>query len=191
MEREREIVIEATASVYHQHAKAIENIIPVIEKFDGKILNKRLDTTMREAAPKGYYVKWITEYGQFKIELSNMDNRYPTGQFSCGYTRNREMTVWCGTYEECLETTEAGNWRIKAEPVVAALKKAAENAIKRCELLLDSLQNGDEIVAGMAKVCADLITYRKQYDSEVLELLGAYCTIENRSPDRNRLISTF
>lgn len=191
MEKEREVVIEATASVYHQHAKVIEAIIPVVKKFDGKVLNKRFDDAMREVVPNEYYIKWVTEYGSFKIELSNLGNRYPVGQYSCGYTRNREMTVWCGKYEECLETTAAGNWRIKAEPVVAALEKAAENARKRCELLLDSLQNGDEIVAGMAKVCADLIAYRKQYDSEVLELLGAYCTIENRSPNRNRLIDTF
>ena len=184
MEDNRKLMMEKTAEVYDFQAKAMRDVIPVVEKFDGKVFNKRIETAMMNVLGQGYYVKWKREYSWLEIEFDYFNNWSDSGRF---YTRNREAYVRFMKRAEVLES-DGYHERIKAAPIIEGLKKEADRLQKKAAMIREAIENGDEIVAGMVKIAEELRTYRSQYDIEVLELLGAYCVLNNQSPDTNRAI---
>ena len=191
MEDIRRRRMEKTAEVYDIHAKAMRDVIPVIQKFDGKVLNKRLDTAMATVLPKGMSAKWITWCDMFTIEFHFMDNYYKDGQYSVDYTENREATVRCGRYTDVFETTASGNWKIKAEPIINKLNERADVMESRAAAIHEAIAKADEIVAEAQAAVDPLIQFNHKYDSEIRELLGVYCTITEQGRNGNRTLSLY
>lgn len=187
MDKNRALKIEKTVEIYLDHAKALMSIVPVIQKFDGKIVNKRLDTEMQKVLPKGQGVRWVTKYGWLNIELWNINNWIDGAR---GYTDNREHTVRCGEYETVF-TADAGKWRLKAGPVIDAINKEIGRIHERANMLLDAYEKADQIRDEAAAAVEPLVAFCNKYDYEVKELLGLRFSVTNQSKDEDYSIKTY
>lgn len=69
--------------------KLYDKIIEVVEKFDGKVLNKRFDTALKKVDGRLGYNR---EYKRFEIEMSTFDNR------SCKSVKKDSFGYSCTIY---------------------------------------------------------------------------------------------
>jgi len=179
MNEDKKMMLENIVKVYEMHSEAMLALIPVFEKFDGKVIDKRLDTAMTDALPEGQHAKWITEFGNLKIHIWNQAN------FKCGkyydYPRNREIDYRMGRYEHVFDTTPSGKWRIKSAPIIAKLKEASAFYSERAEATNKVLLNADRIVEGIQERVTELKRYQDQFDYSALETLGAYVLLSGYS----------
>ena len=179
MYENKKMMLEKTAEVYEMHSKAMLTLIPVFERFDGKVIDRRLDTAMTGDLPEGQVAKWKTEYGYLKIGLWN------DFSFQCGkyweYPENRSTVYSLGKYEEVFESTPSGKWRIKAAPIIEALEGASGYYSFKAEETRKVLNNADAIIEGMKERVKELNRYQGQFDYEAMDILGAYVHVSGYS----------
>lgn len=145
-------------------------IIPVIKKFNGKVLNKRLETALKNVCSN----LWIESYcGFFIINFSCFDNRmcYSSkideyGRRNCLYSNldvirlNTCLHVYNRNKED-ISVTDTNN-RIKANILIESLecgKKQLEDEIKKNN---DALNKVDEWQSRMKKIIKDMQELRSE-----------------------------
>lgn len=182
-ENTRKTMMNATARAYREHAAALRAIIPVVNKFDGKIIDKRFETAMNAAAlPDGlnYHFSWVTTCGQLEIKAYNHNRSYretpdtPGGYACTGYIKNECAHVRAGEYADVFETTPGGKWRIRAAAIVPAIEAEAERAEKDAADVEQALENRDLMVSELQAIADQLRNFEKKYSHEARDLNGLY-----------------
>ena len=183
---DRKALILKTAEIYREHAVAFEAMIPVVEKFDGKIYNKRFENSLQNAVKEvgieHYSVSTITKYGDLRIEgkSHNNDFRYGTpdvnGYRDTGYTDNRDSTAYVGRYEgdedKVFEATPGGKWRLKSDLIVKKLMDHVEDMINRAELVESVLNNQSKMESEFQKVANAFKSFNEKWGYEARTLMG-------------------
>lgn len=185
-ESTRKTMINATAKAYREHAAALRAIVPVISKFDGKILDKRLETAMNAAAlPDGmkYHFSWSANYGEFRISAYNHNRSYketpdtPGGYACTGYIKNESICVYVGKYADVFDTTPGGKWRIRAAAIIPAIEAEANRAENDAAEVEKALENRAAMVAELQAIADQLRAFEKKYSHEARDLNGVYYSL--------------
>lgn len=145
-------------------------IIPVIKKFNGKVLNKRLETALKNVCNN---LRIESYCGFFIINFNCFDNRmcYSSkvdeyGRRNCVYSNldvirlNTCVHVY-NCNQESISVTDKNN-RIKADVIIESLecgKKRLENEIKENN---DALNKVDEWQSRMKKIIKDMQELRSE-----------------------------
>lgn len=175
MNEEKKIMLKKMADVYRMHSEAMLTLIPVVESFDGKVFNKRLETAMTNALPDGQYVKLYAEYGSLKISV-NINACCECGNHYY-YPANQREVYYVGRREAVFTTTPAGKWRINSAPIVERMKEAADYYAKQADEFDKVRLEADNILTEMRKRVQEINQYQNQFDSLALDILGAYVSI--------------
>ena len=119
--------------------KAWNIVIPIAEKFDGKVINKRLTTAINNELSKVFKhsyssVETFTTY--FRLNLSVRDNdSYRVGEYSCDYTEYTDSTY-------CQDITDI---RLEYKKLYPAIIKSIHDLIDMNDKLQYEIDNIDNI----------------------------------------------
>ena len=194
MEDSRKALVEKTIEVYETHIKAMQAAIPEIEKFDGKMYNKRFDNAILDAVKKVDGGMWFgskTTCGILWLEFSQFNNFIRDGKYSVSYTDNRETNVHAGSYETVFTTTESGRWRVKAASIVLAVNVHIKTIQARIDQLRNALAQADTIRAEAQEMATAYVNFKEKYSSEVLDILGLYFELRNISRNKDYSVKTY
>lgn len=158
-------------------------IIEVVQKFDGKVLNKRFDTALKKADSRLGYDRGMY---QFRINMSCFDNRCcksvkvdSNGYSSTNYINdyyvrlNGYLQPYSHNTNELSALTEE---RLIAENVIVSLnegKEKLEAEITRLEASLDKIAEWKEKLEALTKEVQGVM-------SEVPYLVRDYCDLNYR-----------
>lgn len=185
-ENTRKTMMSATARVYREHAAALRAIIPVVSKFDGKIIDKRFETAMNAAElPRGleYHFSYATTCGGLEIGAYNYNRSYketpetPGGYACTGYVQNERANVYAGAYADVFETTPGGKWRIRAAAIIPAIEAEAERAEKDAADVEQAAENRAAMVEELQAIADRLRAFEKKYSHEARDLNGLYYSL--------------
>ena len=176
-----------TIRVYREHVKAMESIIPVVESFDGKVINKRFETALNEVAlPDGlkYYFSYRIEYGCFKISGYNSNRSFPNepddlGYCSYSYVDNECFNVRVDKVEETMNT-DTGKLRIKSGIIIQKIYECMAYNTRLADELENAMNNQDDIRKEFQEVVNQLVAFNKKYSYNVRNKLGIYYDLEYR-----------
>ena len=158
-------------------------VIEVVQKFDGKVLNKRFDTALKKADSRLGYDRGMY---QFRINMSCFDNRCcksvkvdSNGYSSTNYINdyyvrlNGYLQPYSHNINELSALTEE---RLIAENVIVSLnegKEKLEAEIVRLEASLDKITEWKEKLEALTKEVQGVM-------SEVPYLVRDYCDLNYR-----------
>jgi hypothetical protein len=179
-EKTRSAMLEKTIKVYRENAAALMAIIPVIEKFDGKVFNRRFENAMNVATmPDGIKCHFNTSlrFATFEIEVYNYNRSYKhipddPNEYACtGYITNER--AYC-TIESniAFRTNAAGNYTICAPAIIEAVKKAAAYNEEKAAEIEKAIEQRPEMVEFFRAIAAQMKEFNDTYSSTARNLLG-------------------
>lgn len=158
---------------YRKVISLAEPIKEVLRKFDGKVLNKRLDTALK-AVDSGLSVNWrAMPYNIFEIEWF-IENRCittnPDRNGYCGAVYINEHTlsaVRCCDYDNCVI-----EGRINADQIIKALDEQMDEYRAWIQEAEDQLAHIDELQAGTKELYEAVKAHNKEISFIVDEYYG-------------------
>ena len=143
----------------------INEMREVIGKFDGKVINKKFETALRERTGEIITVKFsyrrveielvATRCGKSRVHPVESYPYFPLcinalegGTFESGYYKENQR----GQFVEVTEKTPAGNDRLIAENMLTAMNKAVKYYEKRITENSEALKHVDEYAAKVAEM---------------------------------------
>ena len=136
--------------------KAWNIAIPIAEKFDGKVINKRLTTAIDNELSKVFKhsystVETFTTY--FRLNLTVRDNdSYRVSEYSCNYTEYQDSTYCQGITDNRLEYS-------KLYPAIMKSIHELEETNKKLDY---EANNIDEIEKQFRHINAQIESFNKQ-----------------------------
>ena len=150
------------ARVYNELHCALESIVPVLEKFDGKVINVRLEKAMNEVLPggkNGISARLKNSYSEKKrIELFN---------------RNRciqhEGSVYYVTIDTCYIDISPG--RLNKSEAITAVNEEQSNLRKSANELLNSCNDVENAEMEYKNICKIIKDFNNKYHYSIRENL--------------------
>ncbi|MBR5604279.1 MAG: hypothetical protein IKW51_08770 [Bacteroidales bacterium] len=130
--------------------KLYDEIIPVIKKFDKKVLNKRLETALQQV---NQYLRIDRNYSSFSIMLYVQDNYVKSkpdrnGCCMASYVQTRQLSLTTalftsdGYMKDKIMIDDEG--RIRSDVIINALEQGRNNMEEHIKMLEESLPNVEE-----------------------------------------------
>lgn len=167
--------------------KLYEEIIELVKKYDGKVLNKRFDTALKKIDERLSYDR---QYNSFYIEFSVWNNRSckSTKTDSYGYSSTLYISTDCIRLNTYIQTYSHGrnepcmlcDERIIAKPIIEALNKGKagiEKTIADLENSIDKAQEYKEKCEALKKQMEEIT---KDIPYLIKEYFDINYTVENR-----------
>lgn len=176
----RENYIINTIRVYRENAAALRSIKNTVKGFDGKVLNKRLETALNNTTlPDGISAHFTAgiDYDYFKISVYNYNRSFPNdpnsdGYVSTCYVDNETTNASIGKANEIFAQNSNYNYLVNADIIIEKLEeKAAYNERKAADLE-KALKDRETIVKEFQDICTAFAEFNHKYDHTVLESLG-------------------
>lgn len=187
-ERTRVAFIEKEIEVYQRYIDIIPTITKVLEDFDGKCVNKKLDTALAEALnngkeKKGYAVRTSYGYnGDFLISIHIIDDRgvreldsdseYPNWY----YVTNDKYTYRFP--KEIFTITDSGNYRICAKEMALNCELDKSEIQDTIKTYKSNLKKIDAMIKDMRKIKSKMEKFKGKYNSHILEVMGLNFTLK-------------
>ena len=166
--------------------KLYTEVIELVKKYDGKVLNKRFETALKKIDERLSYDR---QYNSFYIEMSCWNNRSckSTKTDSYGYSSTLYISTDCIRLNTYIQTYSHGNEpcmlceeRIIAEPIVEVLNKGKAGIEKTIADLENSIDKAQEY----KEKCEALKKQMEEITKEIPYLIKEYFdinyTVENR-----------
>ena len=177
-------LMENTARVYRENAIALRAIIPVVKKFEGKVINKRFETAMNEVKTDGIDVLYDYQFrcGDFHISVYNRNRSFtevkddPEAYACTCYVDNETADAWCGEKSEVFMPYEYGTANDSRLQNVALVVSKIEEKASKLERYSDDIDKAIETKETMREELQDiasrLSSFNNKYDLIVRDLLG-------------------
>lgn len=188
-------MVKATARVYREHAVALRAIIPVVERFEGRMINKRFTEAMESSELPGtedYSFSCEEAGSSLIIGLYNHDRSYketpdnPGGYSGTLYVDNAFMSVPIKGYRDSTEQTPAGNLRVCKSIIMPALEAAAADAEAAAKETEEAWDKRDEMLKAFGEITETLHSFEKKYNYRMRDLNGLCYGLEYRGRSETR-----
>ena len=152
-----------------KNRKFIETLFPQIEetvkKFDNKILNKRLETALKDIN-KQIYIK-RSDYN-YQINYFCDDDMVKGAGYLAYYSKNREVTMaWCNTYDNNYQKGFLNEEKINAKELIEMIEKNKKGFIEETENMTISLSIIDNKIAEYKDLISKCDAFNRSLDSTV------------------------
>lgn len=158
-ETAKQKVMEKIAD-YRKCIALIESIIPVVEKYNGKVVNKRFETALRKVNDR---IRANIHYARLEIVVYSLpwhmedDGITPRHGESCGYDLISCACTYLdkdryGYYGHIVTENDNGNHRLIAEETIKGLLDMAEIYQHRIDENLEALEHVDEYIAEVSDI---------------------------------------
>ena len=174
--------MEAAKALTKKQIEVLENLLSyipavkeVVKKFDGKVLNKRLDTALGQATD-GKAICWKNTYTDgFEIKLWESTDRYisvpnAANNYAIAYYVKQEYIFLAYSAEKTEWLTEDG--RIKADVLNATIDKQVASAAKEVENLKVQLEYVDYFIAEFKRIKRERMEFEKNTNHLLREYFG-------------------
>lgn len=174
----RRIMMAKYREVYGEHIKALKTLKPLIEIYNGKVLDKKLSNALNAAMPEGLDISvyFGTYYGSFYFKLYNSNRSYKcVDQGICTHTEyvdNETIDIRIGEYEDVVDCQTSARGRLKAEPVIKAFDEEIKYLEKQVMEIGDAEKYGKEMVTELMEIFNNFEAFNKKHGSTALNLLG-------------------
>ena len=153
---------EKQSRVYKELANALKSIIPVLEKFDGKVINVRLERAINEVLPggqKGISARLMNSYTEKKrIQLFNRNRHYQDGNSTHYVSR-----------DTCYIDVLPG--RLNFSETLSAVKKEITQLIKYADELENACNDVENAETEYKNICRMIKEFNKKYHYSIRENL--------------------
>ena len=197
-EETRVNIIKKDIETYRKFAAITPQIKEVIEKHNGKVVNKKLAENINAALNGGvvdrselkFYVStgFTRDYFTMRIicydrHVKQYNGLYPDNAPNYDYyaIENNEM-YYSFPLVSCFNETESGNYRIEADKIAEKLEEIALNLEEKAvdyEMQLDKI---DEMIEERRKIEKLVSEFNNKYSRRITDIMGVSCRIENASP---------
>ena len=167
--------------------KLYDGIIEVVQKFDGKVLNKRFDTALKKVDER---LSCNREYSWFEINMNVFDNRSckSVKKDSYGYSCTNYITdsylrlnnlVYTYSYS-AKDIVMLDNERIISSILIEALNKGKEQMEKEIKKLEESINKVDEWKSKLKALQIEMEEVMKEVPYIIREYYDINYRVENR-----------
>ena len=194
-------LIQKEIATYQLYIDVLPQIMEVIRKFNGKVINKRLDDALDAAfnPEKGkrefYIYTGFNAYREtFYIEVTVYDD-YITEARPVSWrngeagervenvihrinNRNHQFHFPVNT---CIQETTSGKQRVIAEGFEAEQEHLVEVLQKEIKDLSDGLETVEQMQAEMAEIKAAMEKFDKKYDFRIREVFNCCYRLQNNN----------
>ena len=152
--------------------KLYPEIIKVVEQFDGKVLNKRLETALKKVnerlcCKRGYSDFRIVFTMNRRYEMSSTGNTIYLRYFYL------ELNTWLETYRiNKMEDSFLENERIRASVLIDSLLKGKEHMEKTIEQLQIGVYRADEWKARIEQLEKEICSVKKEIPGIIADYYG-------------------
>lgn len=167
--------------------KLYDGIIEVVKKFDGKVLNKRFDTSLKQFDGRLSYER---EYSWFNIKMSTFDSRSckSVKKDSYGYSCTNYITenylilnsvIYTYSYNP-KDKVMLDNERIISSVLIEALNKGKEQMEDKIKELENSIDKVDEWKSKLKALQIEIEEVMKEVPYIIREYYDINYRVENR-----------
>lgn len=167
--------------------KLYDGIIEVVQKFDGKVLNKRFDTALKKVDER---LSCNREYSWFEINMNVFDNRSckSVKKDSYGYSCTNYITdnylrlnnlVYTHSYNP-RDNVMLDNERIISSVLIEALNKCKEQMENKIKELENSIDKVDEWKNKLKALQIEMEEVMKEVPYIIREYYDINYRVENR-----------
>lgn len=139
-------LIKLEISHREKAVELIDQIIPIIKSFDGKVFNVKIENKIREITGEHICVR-SDYYGRFEIEwyMKNRSTKDLDSDYGCVYVAYTDLSLvpYLPT-DKVISYAETGSKRLVADALVAALEKQRKKYIEEADELRTGLNKVDE-----------------------------------------------
>lgn len=196
-EETRVKIVEKEIATYRHFVEIIPTLLNVFRKFDGKVINKRLQDALvsalhgEEVIPetRRYRVNVGVMRDMLRVDVWLYDNEIKQYD-GIGYDKQPSYSYFRIENNEhryvfplatCTDMTESGKLRIKADEIA---KKFEELAIELEEKAVDLEMELDQIetmIAERKQIETLVNAFNKKYSYHIKDVFGVSCRLENTS----------
>ena len=161
-------VAKALTELDIKNRKYIETLYPQIEEtvkqFDGKILNRRLETALKKINNQIY-----TERNDNSYKIKYFCNDDMVKGVNCWeYSKNREVTfIWCNTYTNSYQKGFLNEEKIVSSDMLDMIEKDRNNFIKETENIINGLSTIDSKIAEYKELINRCDAFNRSLDSTI------------------------
>ena len=147
------------ARVYTELIEGFKTIIPALEKFDGKVINVRLEKAIKELLDKEHFAVSIKNgYNNNKhLKLWNHKRSYSAGEYSCNYVD------YCSAY------IEIDMGRLNSKNAITELEKECKSLEKQANELLTACNNIADIEKEYKQICDMIRDFNNKVPYQIRE----------------------
>lgn len=169
--------------------KLYDGIIEVVKKFDGKVLNKRLDTALKKFDGRLSYNR---EYSWFEINMNVFDSRSCksvekdsyghscTNYISDNYLRLNSIVYTYSNSANDKDKVILNNERIISSVLTDSLNKGKEHIQKEIEKLENSIDKAEEWKTKLEKLKREVENVMNEVPYIIREYYDINYHVENR-----------
>ena len=147
-----------------------ESLCEVVQKFDGKVFNKRLETAMKEVYPirveQEYFWKSISITGWIPDRMVQSDSVDKWGYHKTAYIKDDRIYV--GIIRDAFDDDK----RIIAETIIKAIRSTAEYYKESADKLEEQLGRIEEIIAERDRIYAEKQRFLHNTSGTLREYFG-------------------
>jgi len=171
MEMEMKL-IQKEIKAKRDFANVAEKLCEVVQKFNGKVFNKRLETAMREVYPikieQEYFWKSISITGYIEDRMVQSDDVDKFGYHNTAYIKD------CHIYVGIIRDAYDDDKRIVADNICEKIRSTAEYERKMADKIEEQIARIDEIKAD----CKRIREERNRFNHEVASQIIQYFNLE-------------
>lgn len=149
-----------------------EDLCAVVQKFDGKVFNKRLETALKEVYPvkveQEFFWKSISITGFIEDRMVRSDEVDRWGYHRTEYIK--DYHIYTGTIQEAYDD----NKRIIAKNIIERIRSTADYYRRTADEMEEQLGRIDEIIAERRRIYAE----RQKFLNETNIMIREYFNLE-------------
>lgn len=158
----REDLVKLHLKAYQKAIDLTPAVIEVLKRFDGKQINKRIDTALKEVNGS---LSFTAQYNSVMVEWW-IDNRYIRNADGCSvtYIEDSKVTIahGCANYGGNLEQSCIVDGKLNASALIdSAIAYSTEHG-KEIDATLKQLKQVDKLQARQAKIKADIENHNNE-----------------------------
>lgn len=168
---------EKQIELYERLLSYVPAIKEVVKKFDGKVLNSRLDTALKKVYNGASCVKgsitgcWhlcLYDWDDRSINVTHVNPITGTESHSCMYVEYNDICLAVFERDWCVDG------RIVADRIIEEINQNAERYEKKVALMKEQLARIDEIIAEYERIC----DARYRFDRDTNYVIRRYYNLE-------------
>ena len=149
------LLTEKQLEVYENLLSYVPAIKEVVGRFDGKVLNKRFDTALRQATDGKASCTKKTYVDGYELALHEYNDRCIIVDGHGAYYIKQDAIILADTLWRS-KTWINAEGRIVADELIAVIDSAAERAAKNAKSLKEQLDSVDSLIAEYERIASEL-----------------------------------
>lgn len=187
--------------VYEYEIELIEEIKDLITSMDGKIMNNKLCTAIKDKVlTKNGTCIGYAEY-EFKSYSNETNAKFDIhcyrdsilsllkkGYSDFSYDNKDSIGFYSINSTEAFSSTDTGKWRIDAQKINSLLSEKQSYLRKRIDTFTDQLHKVNKMLEEMQEILDKKRKFDKDYDFTVREIFGCIYTLRYDGSEHIRIV---